>query len=218
MENTNNSHVRFYPWIGTRYEDGLEGGIKVLILGESHYCDDTPGGQKQKHDCPMDSHHYCDLCYMDIECHFKTQDTIRELFRGSACKAQRVFASRVKGKLLSREEENDFWNRVALYEYIQYSQTGPRVPLNHGDRSVNKDAFLEVLDYLKPDKIIIWGKRFYWALEQAFEVKAQVYPEFARAFTMTINNTPVLIMDHPSSRYCNWSWTPVLQRFIESGE
>ena len=212
MENTNNSHVRFFPWIGTHYEEGLENGIKVLILGDSHYCIDAPGEQKQKHSCPKDHHHYCDLCYMDIECHLKTQDTIRELLKGNACRAHQVFESMVKKESMS---QSDFWNRVAFYEFIQYSQTGPGAPLNHGDRSINKDAFLEVLNYLKPDKIIIWGKSFYRDLGQAF----QVHPEFARAFTMTIHNTPVLIMDHPAWRYNKRSdWTSILKSFIESGE
>ena len=214
----NNNHVRFYPWIGSHYEDGLMGGNKVLILGESHYCDDVPEGQKQRHNCPKESCHYCDLCYMDIECHLKTQDTIREFLRGIAYRAQRVFGKRVIGRYLSREEEFDFWNRIAFYEYIQYSQTGPRVPLNRGDPYVNQEAFLELLDYLKPDRIIVWGKRFYPFLAHFFGQEVQVHPKFTRAFTMTIRNTPVLIMDHPSSSYCSWKWNDVLKPFIESGE
>lgn len=38
-------HVHFQPWVGSGYERGIA-GLKVLVLGESHYCarleDDVP--------------------------------------------------------------------------------------------------------------------------------------------------------------------------------
>lgn len=33
-------NVKFKPWVGKDYHDGNEFGKKILVIGESHYCED----------------------------------------------------------------------------------------------------------------------------------------------------------------------------------
>ena len=68
-------HVNFYPWRGAKYDTGIN-NKRILILGESHYCEDSDKSQKSRHRCPKEFDNYCMSCYMDRECHEKTIDTI----------------------------------------------------------------------------------------------------------------------------------------------
>ena len=219
MEQKYYKHVRFYPWIGTHYEDGLN-GVMVLILGESHYCKEGENSQKSRHQCPPG---VCAECYMDEECHNKTKDTIKELWEGKWNKSQntqRAFEKNVRGKRLTREEEIYFWEHVAFYEYIQYSQPKPRHPLRSGNIDYNIESFLEVINILRPDRIIIWGKRFYHLLIETFGGKINIDLQNERALYWQLEYgtivIPVLIVDHPCAPLGKKTsiWNPTIIKFF----
>ena len=75
------------------------------------------------------------------------------------------------------------------------------MPLKQGNPTQNRNAFLEVLDLLKPDKIIIWGKRFYHLLLNEFGGEIIVHPTYPGAWNWKINNIDILIVDHPCCPY-----------------
>ena len=193
-------HVNFYPWRGARYDTGIN-NKRILILGESHYCEDSDKSQKSRHRCPKEFDNYCMSCYMDRECHEKTIDTIVEHLSSENYKTHKTFESLVNGHSLSEKERFEFWHHLAFYEYIQYAQPKPKMPLKQGDPTQNRNAFLEVLDLLKPDKIIIWGKRFYHLLLNEFGGEIIVHPTYPRAWNWKINNIDILIVDHPCCPY-----------------
>ena len=193
-------HVNFYPWRGARYDTGIN-NKRILILGESHYCDDSDKSQKSRHRCPKEFDNYCMSCYMDRECHEKTIDTIVEHLSSENYRTHKTFESLVNGHSLSEKERFEFWHHLAFYEYIQYAQPKPKMPLKQGDPTQNRNAFLEVLDLLKPDKIIIWGKRFYHLLLNEFGGEIIVHPTYPRAWNWKINNIDILIVDHPCCPY-----------------
>ena len=193
-------HVNFYPWRGARYDTGIK-NKRILILGESHYCEDSDKSQKSRHRCPKEFDNYCMSCYMDRECHEKTIDTIVEHLSSENYRTHKTFESLVNGHSLSEKERFEFWHHLAFYEYIQYAQPKPKMPLKQGDPTQNRNAFLEVLDLLKPDKIIIWGKRFYHLLLNEFGGEIIVHPTYPRAWNWKINNIDILIVDHPCCPY-----------------
>ena len=193
-------HVNFYPWRGARYDTGIN-NKRILILGESHYCEDSDKSQKSRHRCPKEFDNYCMSCYMDRECHEKTIDTIVEHLSSENYRTHKTFESLVNGHSLSEKERFEFWHHLAFYEYIQYAQPKPKMPLKQGDPTQNRNAFLEVLELLKPDKIIIWGKRFYHLLLNEFGGEIIVHPTYPRAWNWKINNIDILIVDHPCCPY-----------------
>ena len=193
-------HVNFYPWRGARYDTGIN-NKRILILGESHYCEDSDKSQKSRHRCPKEFDNYCMSCYMDRECHEKTIDTIVEHLSSENYRTHKTFESLVNGHSLSEKERFEFWHHLAFYEYIQYAQPKPKMPLKQGDPTQNRNALLEVLDLLKPDKIIIWGKRFYHLLLNEFGGEIIVHPTYPRAWNWKINNIDILIVDHPCCPY-----------------
>ena len=85
-------------------------------------------------------------CHMDSECHEKTIDTIVEHLSTENYNTHKTFETHVNGHLLSNKERFEFWHHLAFYEYIQFAQPKPQMPLIQGDPIKNRNAFLEVLD------------------------------------------------------------------------
>lgn len=193
-------NVNFYPWRGVKYESGINDN-KILILGESHYCKDQEGDQKSHHTCPKEYCNYCLTSCMDWECHGKTIDTIYEHIHKNSYWAQNTFELHVNGHPLTKDERFEFWHHLAFYEFIQFAQPEPKLSLKQGDPSQNMKAFHEILGLLNPNKIIIWGKRFYHLLLNEFGGEIIVHPTYPRAWNWKINNIDILIVDHPCCPY-----------------
>jgi hypothetical protein len=126
----------FNPWVGSLYRNEGIGGKRLLILGESHY-----GGPA------------CDYPTF-------TTEIIEEmaLQKGRLPFFARIQRLVVGGRgVFSDEERNDFWQRVAFYNYIQ---TALEVL---GDRPTGEmwqsaqSAFIETLNELSPDIVLVLG-------------------------------------------------------------
>ena len=51
-------HVNFRPWIGKNYNTRGYKGNRILVLGESHYCQDLSNGKCSQ--CTKDNmHEWC---------------------------------------------------------------------------------------------------------------------------------------------------------------
>ena len=69
--------ILFEPWVGKDYTTGGVFNKKVLVLGESHYCNDLNSGKCKK----------CVKVNMRSECFSQTQDVIEEFvndYRGES--------------------------------------------------------------------------------------------------------------------------------------
>lgn len=155
-------HVNFQPWVGKKLTDGFN-GLRLLILGESHYCSSElmPNGR-----CfPT-----CIKENMKSDCFVKTQDVVEDFvynYEKVLTEYKRIlgtflcFERAVLGKELSQKEREKFWESVIFYNYIQYSQSGPRGKLQQVSWEQSELAFKELLELYMPDRIIVWGARLY---------------------------------------------------------
>ena len=162
------SAINFQPWVGKDYQQGGIFGKKILVLGESHYCEDE---LKENGRC----YPSCERAKMLARCHSQTIDVIEELlndYKGLSYQKTFVcFERAVMGKELSLSERAQFWNSVVFYNYMQYAQSGPVRPLEQKNDS--SEAFKEILEKFSPDYIIVWGQRLYsnmpdWGGEESF--------------------------------------------------
>jgi hypothetical protein len=130
----------FQPWIGEKYEDGLDGGVQLLVLGESHY------GQSGTEEAGF------------------TQTTVVKLGQNKRNPFFTIPAKLVLGMDtsdgISDRERSEFWDRVAFYNYVQeFIDEGAR-----GDRPTTQmwqeaeEPFLNVLQDLNPDALLVLGK------------------------------------------------------------
>ncbi len=187
-------YVKFKPWVGCNYATGGIFGKKVLVLGESHYCDKPNAG--------ADSNDTLDVI-----------DEFINDYRGEHYQQTFLcFERAVMGKELSSEERFDFWNSIVFYNYIQQYQEGPRQALLP-QKEDNEGAFKEVLETYLPDCIIVWGKRLYQELpgwdgyENYIEIDTFEYDhkshqiDSTEVWTYNIKGKqiPAMCVYHPSS-------------------
>lgn len=213
-----NKTINFYPWVGENFQEGLA-GKKILILGESHYCKEQLAEGGVCYPCCQR-----DKMTEKLGCFSQTEDVIDsyiDTYSGeSYLQTFLCFERAVCGREISKEERAKFWNHVAFYNYIQYSQGGPRLPLQEAEDSSN--AFKAVLETLMPDCIVIWGVDKLWNRLPDWggnETKISIdNGDSVKVWNYTINgkNIPAMAVHHPSTpRGKDWNyWHQFYKVFI----
>jgi hypothetical protein len=140
----------FYPWVGPHYTDGvIDGldGLRVLVLGESHYAYGLPVEKERG----------------------LTQLVIQEELEG---KMRHRFISGVTRALFSRATVDDrarfssLWNAMAFYNYVQeYAGDGPRKRPSDAAWQRSAVPFRSVLATLQPDFVLACGRMLYERLK-----------------------------------------------------
>jgi hypothetical protein len=127
--------VKSQPHVGRHYWNGID-GLRVLILGESHYRENGK----------------------DLYPRY-TQDVVRE--RKECGNTQRFF-----GKIadLFGSGDDKFWGRVAFYNYIQSSLLAARQRPDPRMWPESLPAFGEVLIQLDPQFVLVLGQRLWQQL------------------------------------------------------
>lgn len=206
--------VKFLPWVGENYQSGLsyskEGklvfgtsensGKKILVLGESHYCENEADAKD-------------DLTQKIIE-DYIDPDGIHEPYKNTYTK----FSRAMTGKL--QEDKSRLWNSIAFYNYIQEAMSNPRESPSNNSYSESSKAFFTILDILQPDYVIAWGIRLYNYLppkgKQGKDI--DVDDDYSLETWVYTNSSdkeiPVLGIYHPSSGFA-WSyWHNAIVNFI----
>ena len=195
-----NRVINFRPFVGKNYATTGFQGKRILILGESHYCkaELAEGGR-----CfPL-----CKADQMVEDCFSQTEDVLNDFiynYYGDA--SQRTFLCFERaflGKELTQEERENFWESIMFYNYLQFSQPGPRCPIAEEYWGQSEQAFRQLLETYLPDYIISWGVRLFdgmpgWGGEAS---KLIVDGDSTDIWTYTINgkSIPMLKVHHPSS-------------------
>jgi hypothetical protein len=126
------------PWEGPKYRDPGFSGIRMLVLGESHY--ETPGEEVP---------HYTQNVVRDW-----AQDKRLAFFTKIAVLALNKDSARA----LAAHERREFWDHVAFYNYIQTFVPKTRQRPTEQQWIEATPHFHEVLQDLQPEFILILGK------------------------------------------------------------
>lgn len=131
--------LNFRPWIGPKYQEEGLNGLKLLILGESHY------GRIGEENVTM------------------TCDIVRELGQK---KRHRFFTTTAKLVLglgrqyISNSERSDFWDRVSFSNYIQSFVAKDAVERARPTEKMWDEArasLHDIIEYTDPEAILILG-------------------------------------------------------------
>ena len=132
-------NVVFRPWKGERYGRESRFGVRLLVLGESHYG----------------------------ECGTETSDFTTAVVREWAQTHRHAFFTVISKILLCKpngridnETRGEVWNHVAFYNFVQ-SFVGDRSRIRPNSRQwIEAQApFKEVLHHLQPDAVLVLGYR-----------------------------------------------------------
>lgn len=138
-------HVKFMPWKGENYQNGGFNGKKILVIGESFYCSEeqavaTLTDKTVKNYLTIRYGEYCEN-------------------NGGWTNTYLKFERSLVGEETTPEDSQKIWNSIAFYNYLQVPMSGAResgLPIDYKNAET---AFLEVLNDLQPDLIIVWGVR-----------------------------------------------------------
>ncbi len=192
--------INFRPFVGKNYSTSGYRGKRILILGESHYCKNelAKGGR-----CfPL-----CKSELMKEDCFSQTEDVLNDyIYNYYGSSSQQTFLCFERafiGKELTQEEREEFWEGIIFYNYLQFSQPGPRRSIANEYWEPSEQAFLQLLETYLPDCIIAWGARLFDGMPgwKGKESKLTIDGDSTDVWTYNIKgkSIPMLKVHHPSS-------------------
>lgn len=203
--------VFFKPWVGDYYESGGIFEKKILILGDYFRC-----GEK----CPD-----CGNGLNHENCRTFATDVVRSIMDGEKAgwtPTFRKFESALLGSLTSVGKSREIWNSVAFTNYLQIAAGSSRTDCPAENYNMAAPAFFELLELLRPDIVIAWGKRLYAKMpRENFKEESPVTGNGCSALTgnYTVPGgsiIPVMWIQNPASAFSWKKWHTLINQFINS--
>ena len=205
--------VKFLPFVGDQYWYGIsfndngelvlgteaKPGKKVLVLGESHYCDDD-WKDEELYTFTRD---VLD-CYLDSEERYSWMRTF--------VKFERALSNTVT----KFEDSKNIWKHLMFYNYLQRPLRGTRMSGDSEDYEEAKTPFFAILKLYQPDYIIVWGRRLFENLPNGKEGKYMPIIG-GNSWIYRINakqSISVLSVAHPSVGFSWRYWHEVIVEFF----
>ena len=205
------SKIFFQPFVGKDYANGGIFGKRVMILGESHYCDE---------ECAD-----CGDCRLHRECMSFTQHVLGD-YLDEGMERQNWMRTFLKFERSLVCEETDpamrlkIWNSIIFFNYLQVAMGGPREAGTDGQYRQARAVFFGVLDKFQPEYAIAWGQRLWnhlptdrWQDGDDLVVEGS---RIATGFYLLGNGKKVKAMavNHPSVGYSWDYWHRVIANFL----
>ena len=193
----------FMPWIGPDYQNGGFHGLRVLILGESHYSWDLEPDQVR----------YATRRVVQDE----LSGAFRHRFHARVLRVMRGSRGRLPGEEISR-----FWNGVAFYNYVQeFVGNSPRDRPSPAQWEHAATVLPTVLAALRPHFVLACGRGLYEHLKlvpdltSAPEFGADDYTRSREIATGSGERGVVGLIYHPASvGFSARKWAPRAQQYL----
>jgi hypothetical protein len=127
------SQVRFLPFEGVHYEHGFRSGLKLLLLGESHYGEDRGAAMTR---------HWLRL--------HEEGETGNRSMTWTKCETLMSYCS--------NHDPRSLWERIAFANFVQISLEDQHCRPEPDHWKTGWDAFPELLTIVKPDVMLVLGK------------------------------------------------------------
>ena len=205
--------IFFMPYVGKEYANGGLFGKQVMVLGESHYCDEGCSD--------------CGNCCLYKQCASFTQNVIREYLDESKERQNWMrtfvkFERSLVGRMTDWALRRKIWDSVMFYNYLQVAMSGPRKAGTSAQYKQAANAFFEVIDKYEPECIIVWGKRLWNNMpSERWQDGDDIVVDgchVATGYYLLSNGkrAKVVAVYHPSGGYSWDYWHRVVQRLLAS--
>lgn len=206
-------NLKWLPWIGNRF-DSLTFENKMLIVGESHYHDNTPES--------IEKHNLSEF----------TRKVIEELAIGGSSCGTKIFPN-LHRALFKNDLDSSispiFWNLVSFYNFIQKPMQTNKERPSGKDFYESWSPFLDLIKLLKPKICLFIGTTAANSLKYALQdtnfsledIKWEEKISNAYAKTALLkdndgNETQLIFIQHTSSRFSWEKWNNFLQKKIST--
>lgn len=144
--------IFFQPFVGRDYYSGGIFGKRIMVLGESHYCEEGC------RDCgSVASHGECTSFTNGVVDDYLNENLARERWMNTFLKFERSLV----GHETDWAERRRIWQSVMFYNYLQVAMGGPRQAGSGQQYDHAGHVFYEVIDEYLPQYIIAWGNRLW---------------------------------------------------------
>ena len=199
--------LKWLPWVGENYNDN---NIRILVVGESHYHDNTQQTINSSHSTSF------------------TREVVNDLAINSLNKRSPFFQNFHLALLETNEfDSTKFWNQVAFYNFIQKPMTTSMGRPPRQDFVDGWKVFFETIRILKPTLCIFVGTTaanyysnsikspFYKDFEIQWNDRiGNAYAKSTELYDESGNSTKVVFIKH-TSKYFNWmNWNIYLRNKV----
>lgn len=204
--------IFFRPFVGSGYADGGMFGKRIMVLGESHYCDEGCAD--------------CGNCLRHRECMEFTKGVLGQYLDDSV-ERQRWMQTFLKFErsLVGRETDQRLrqriWQSMVFYNYLQMAMGGPREAGTAAQYREAGEALFSVMEQYQPQYIIAWGNRLWDKLpgEHWTDGRDIIFDghRVATGAYSLANGRKVKAMavNHPSVGYSWDYWHKVITEFLK---
>lgn len=205
------SNIFFQPSVGMHYANGGIFGKRIIVLGESHYCDE---GCADCGDCRL--HRECMAFTQQVLGDYLDENKTRQNWMRTFLKFERSLV----GEETDQAMRLKIWDSVIFFNYLQVAMGGPREAGTEAQYRQAGKVFFEVLEKYQPEYVIVWGQRLWnhlpderWQDGEDITVDGS---HVATGFYLLGNGKKVKTMavNHPSVGYSWDYWHQVIQRFL----
>lgn len=195
--------MHFLPWVGTEYPTGGIFGKRIMVMGESHYCDDCDDEEDYSRASDFTTRVVND--YID----FREGTGQRQKWMPTFARFENALA----GHETEGSESRRIWQSLMFYNYIQvYMPASNSQPSKEQYRAA-AEPFFEVLSHYKPDLLIAWGKSNlffntpgeHWQLGQDIGYEGETGKSGVYQ-TKNGKGVKTLFIRHPAGRFSSFSW------------
>ncbi|MDY4610065.1 MAG: hypothetical protein SPD11_05560 [Sphaerochaetaceae bacterium] len=211
--------IVFEPWKGENYKTGGIFGKKILVIGNSHYCD---AKMLEKYPACRKA----GRCLKNCEgCANYTKDAICDHLEGCGHPIYGKIEAMLYRCSGTDKPYKDVWNSIAYYNYIQQSLVSGSSHAAKDLYDESEQAFWQVLEDLRPSYIIALGKSAMWTYMSGASWTLESPIEYEREkvncgiYTLS-DGTPIhaIWVLHPSAfgkyHFCPSYWNHVLNMWF----
>ena len=203
----------FQPFVGKDYASGGIFGKRIMILGESHYCEEGCA------DCGNSgAHRECCAFTNGVVGDYLDEQKPRERWMSTFLKFERSLV----GHETDWSERHRIWQSMMFYNYLQTAMGGPRQAGSDAEYRLSEEPFFNVLDQLRPQYIIAWGNRLWGQMpagqrwQDGDDITIDNYTVYTGSYALTGGGrAKAMAVNHPSVGYSWDYWHRVIATFLQ---